>query len=443
MADSAPAPSGDILAPRMLALQVLDYILTRRQSFDIAWDINLAAFAALDVRDRSFARMLVTTALRRLGQIDDVLAKASAREDAPAPPLLHTLLRIGITQILFMDVPDYAAVDTSVRLGESISLSRQCGFINAVLRQTTREGRKWAALQDASSLNMPFWLRAEWAKDYGIEVSEDISSASLAEAPLDISIRNDSDRSYWAEMLQAVILPTGSLRRQAGGLVNSLPGFADGLWWVQDAAAALPVSFLGDVREQPVIDLCAAPGGKTAQLAAMEAKVTALDRSGKRLRRLEANLARLSLSQNVIIEAADAAIWMPKEPAPFVLLDAPCTATGTIRRNPDVMRLKTPQDMEALKQTQARLLVQAVRMLAPGGRLVYCTCSLQKEEGEYQIDRLLRSGAPVSRLPIRAEEVGGLDSLLTAEGDLRVFPYHLAALGGMDGFYAARLVKNT
>ncbi len=442
---TGPAPAtqalSDMLAARHAALMVVDSVLTRRHNFDLAWDQALQTMASLPARDRAFARMLATTTLRRLGQIDDILYRASGRMDAPTPVLLHHLLRIGIAQILFMDVPDYAAVDTSVRLGESVSLARQGGFINAVLRHATREGRAWMNVQDAASLNVPAWLRGQWANDYGLEASEAISVASLAEAPLDIAIRNSPDQSFWAETLQASILPSGTLRRQSGGMIQDLPGFEDGMWWVQDAAAALPSTLFGNVRERPVLDLCAAPGGKTAQLAAMGAQVTAIDRSGKRLRRLEANMARLRFQDNVIVETADAASWMPKEPAPFILLDAPCTATGTIRRNPDVLHLKTPQDMQGLMEVQARLLAQAVRMLAPGGILIYCTCSLQKDEGERQIENLLSTGAPVSRMPILAGEIGGMDSLITPDGDVRVFPFHMAALGGMDGFYIARLRK--
>jgi 16S rRNA (cytosine967-C5)-methyltransferase len=240
------------------------------------------------------------------------------------------------------------------------------------------------------------------------------------------------------ERLDAALLPTGSLRRPAAaGPVEELPGFAEGAWWVQDAAAALPARFLGPVAGKRVIDLCAAPGGKTAQLAAAGARVAAVDRSAKRLERLTENLARLDLAAETV--AADAALWRPTEPAAAVLLDAPCTATGTIRRHPDVPWLKGPQDLAKLVPLQDRLLAAATAMTEPGGTLVYCVCSLQPEEGPERIAALLAAGAPVERVPIAPREVGGLDELLTPLGELRSLPCHLAERGGLAGFYAARL----
>ncbi len=219
----------------------------------------------------------------------------------------------------------------------------------------------------------------------------------------------------------------------------TLPGFGEGAWWVQDAAAALPVRLLGDVAGRPVLDLCAAPGGKTAQLASLGARVTALDRSQRRLARLKDNLARLSLSAETRV--ADAESWRPAAPAPFVLLDAPCTATGAIRRHPDVAHLKTRDHVVRLASLQERLLAAAVHMLGPGGVLVYCTCSLEPQEGEQQVARLLAAGAPVRRRPIEPAEIGGLAECITPDGDLRTLPCHLGSKGGLDGFYAARLVR--
>jgi 16S rRNA (cytosine967-C5)-methyltransferase len=223
--------------------------------------------------------------------------------------------------------------------------------------------------------------------------------------------------------------------------VDALPGYADGAWWVQDAAAALPARLLGDVADRRVIDLCAAPGGKTAQLAAAGATVTAVDRSEPRLRRLAGNLARLRLEATTV--AADAAEWRPDKPADAVLVDAPCSATGTIRRHPDVPWLKRPADLAKLTALQDRLLRAAIEMTAPGGCIVYCTCSLEPAEGPARIAALIESGAPVEPIPIRPEEIGseigGLSELVTPTGELRTLPCHLPELGGLDGFYAARL----
>ncbi len=235
------------------------------------------------------------------------------------------------------------------------------------------------------------------------------------------------------------MLPTGSLRRQAGGPIANLPGYDEAAWWVQDAAAALPAKLLGDVSGEVVLDLCAAPGGKTAQLASAGAHVIALDRSPRRIERLNANLNRLRLDAETLV--ADAIQWRPQHAVKHVLLDAPCTATGAIRRHPDVPHLKTPEDVSRLASVQERLLNAAIEMLAPGGVLVYCTCSLEAQEGKLQIERLLARGAPVKRIPVEADEIGGLKQCISAEGDLRTLPCHLTEIDGIDGFFAARLVR--
>jgi 16S rRNA (cytosine967-C5)-methyltransferase len=235
-------------------------------------------------------------------------------------------------------------------------------------------------------------------------------------------------------------LPTGTLRRAAGGSVMSLPGYAEGGWWVQDAAAALPARLFGGIDGRQIVDMCAAPGGKTAQLADAGARVTALDRSARRLDRLVANLKRLSLPVAAI--ATDALTWRPDEPVDGVLLDAPCTATGAIRRHPDVLHLKQPEDVARLAAVQENLLRAAVEILRPGGILVYCTCSLEPDEGPRRIEALLESGAPVTRRPLAAAELGVPGDWITAKGDLRTLPCHFGEYDGVDGFFGARLVKH-
>jgi 16S rRNA (cytosine967-C5)-methyltransferase len=235
------------------------------------------------------------------------------------------------------------------------------------------------------------------------------------------------------------VLPTGTLRRSAGGSVMALPGYDEGAWWVQDAAAALPARLFGDLAGREVIDLCAAPGGKTAQLAAAGARVTAVDRSARRLDRLVANFNRLSLPIDAV--AADALSWRPPNPVDAVLLDAPCTTTGAIRRHPDVPHLKLPEDVTRLATVQESLLRAAAEMLRPGGTLVYCTCSLEPQEGVQRIEALLRAGAPVERRPIDPAEIGASAEWITDAGDLRTLPCHLAEYDGLDGFFCARLVK--
>lgn len=433
------ASAPEMLQARKVAVVLLDQVLTRRLPLDQVLEDN-REFAELPQRDRAFVRMMVATTLRRMGQIDDLIRHATERADAPSPPLLHHILRLGVVQIMFMNVPDHAAVDTSVRLAESANLGRQKGFVNAVLRRMTRDGKDWIAKQDESRINIPDWMLSSWVADYGLRPAAEIALASLTEAPLDITLKDPGHAEHWASILEATVLPTGSLRRNAGGNVMDLNGYREGMWWVQDAAAALPARLFGALDGRHVIDVCAAPGGKTAQLAASGAQVTALDRSVRRLQRLDENMARLRLDKQVHTEAADAATWLPKAPVDAVLLDAPCSATGTIRRHPDVLHSKTADDVQRLGALQEQLLDNAVKMLVPGGMLVYCTCSLQKAEGETQIERFIaRSG--FTRAPICESEIGHIADAITPAGDARILPTHLAGQGGMDGFYIARLIK--
>ena len=421
---------------RHVALDLLGAVLGRERPLDESIDDN-PAMAQLSLRDRAFARLLVATVLRRLGQIDALIADCLANPLPPRAMGVQDILRLGIAQLLFLHTPPHAAVATSVDLAQSRGFLAHKGLVNAVLRRLSVEGPERVAEHDAPSLNTPAWLWQSWTRHYGESVTRAIATAHLREAPLDLTLR--ANAGGWCESLAATPLPTGTLRRAGGGAVSTLPGYAEGAWWVQDAAAALPARLFGDVAGLQVVDLCAAPGGKTAQLADAGAFVTAIDRSGRRLERLVANLKRLSLPAAAI--AADALSWRPEHPADAVLLDAPCSATGAIRRHPDVPHLKRPADIARLATIQERLLRAAVEMLRPGGVLVYCTCSLEPEEGPQRIDALLHGGAPVERRPIAADEIDTPAEWLTADGDLRTLPFHLAEYDGIDGFYAARLVK--
>lgn len=418
---------------REVALDLLDAVLHRRHPLDDAVGQNPDT-AALSSRDRAFARNLVATTLRRLGQIDDLIGRCLDRPLPSAARPARSILRLGAAQLLFLGTPAHAAVDTSVALAGRRRAMAYKKLINAVLRRLEREGALWLAGHDPARLNTPDWLWHSWQAAYGDDTCRKIAEAHLHEPPLDFSVKDDA--AAWAERLDAVVLPTGSLRRPAGGSIIDLPGYSEGAWWVQDAAAALPARLLGDVRGRTVIDLCAAPGGKTAQLAALNARVIAVERAAPRLKRLRENLARLNLQAELV--HADAARWRPAEPADAVLLDAPCSATGTIRRHPDVARLKTPDDVTALAATQARLLAAALTMVKPGGILVYGACSLQPEEGPRHAAGVLADGGAM-RIPIQAGEVGGLAELIDVHGDLRTLPCHMAKYGGLDGFYAVRL----
>jgi 16S rRNA (cytosine967-C5)-methyltransferase len=421
---------------RSVAIDLIGAVLRRKRPLDDAIEDN-HDMSGLPARDRAFARLLVATVLRRLGQIDALIAHCLNTPLPPRAAMVHDMLRLGIAQLLFLRTPPHAAVATTVDLADHRGFISHKGLVNAVLRRLSQEGPGLAADQDAARLDTPDWLWRAWSEAYGEAGARGIAMAHLKEAPLDLTTRGDPE--IWQQALDATRLPTGTLRRTGGGAIMSLPGYAEGEWWVQDAAAAIPALLLGNVRGEHVIDLCAAPGGKTAQLAAAGAEVTAIDRSPRRLERLRANLARLNLRVESLV--ADAASWRPARPAKFVLLDAPCTATGAIRRHPDVPHLKSPDDVARLAAVQERLLAAAVDMLAPGGTLVYCTCSLEPQEGPQQIERLLARGATVKRLPVDAAEIGGLGECITPAGDLRTLPSHLSEIDGLDGFYAARLVR--
>ena len=421
---------------RDVALELIGAVLRRKRPLDDAIEES-AAMHQLAGRDRAFARLLVATVLRRLGQIDALIAQCLNVPLAPRAMLVQDILRLGVAQLLFLRTPPHAAVATSVDLAQSRGFVSHKGLVNAVLRRLSIEGPERIETQDAPRLNTPDWLWQSWSRAYGEATARAVATAHLKEAPLDLSLRNDAET--WRAALEGVLLPTGTLRRAAGGALATLPGYAEGAWWVQDAAAALPARLFGDVAGCDVIDLCAAPGGKTAQLATAGARVTAVDRSARRLERLVANLKRLDLAVEAV--GADALSWRPPRPAEAVLLDAPCSTTGAIRRHPDVPHLKSPEDVARLSMVQENLLLAAIDMLRPGGMLVYCTCSLESEEGPERIESLLHSGAPVARIGIEADEIGAEPEWITPEGDLRTLPCHFHAYDGIDGFYCARLVK--
>ncbi len=431
----------DDLAARICALNLIGKVLNKRNTLDVALESS-SEFARLPPRDRAFARMLLSTTIRRLGQIDDLITYAQERPDALKTDVVRNILRLGITQIFFMEVADYAVVDTCVRMVEEKNMPRQKGFINAMLRTLIKKGAVRIEKQDAPRLNTPDWLLKIWIEDYGLNIAAKIAQANMSEAPLDITVKDITERPYWGNILQASELSTGTLRRVIGGKnIRNMEGFESGKWWVQDAAAAIPVLLFGNVEGKRIVDLCAAPGGKTLQLASLGANVTAVDRSAKRLKRLEENLERMGLKDRVRIEIADAASWKIAQKPERILLDAPCSATGTIRRHPDTGYLKSVQDIASLMSVQERLLNRAGEILAIGGVLIYCTCSLQKSEGEHQIEKFLNNNANFKRINVKSHEIGDYEELINDSGDLRILPYHLSNQGGMDGFFVSRLIK--
>ncbi len=433
-------PSVPGLAVRRIAADVLDGVLRRKRPLDEQLE-DQTELRAISERDRALVRRLVATVLRRLGTLRHLLASMLERGLPADVPRVESALLIGAAQILFLDVPDHAAVDLSVRLVRDDRLAKHyAGLVNAVLRRMTRESATLLTGLDPIALDTPAWLMRRWTATYGAATARAIATAHAQEPPLDLTAKGDPQAL--AAQINGHVLPTGSVRVIAHGPVTQLPGFAEGAWWVQDAAAALPARLLGDVRGRHVADLCAAPGGKTAQLALAGAHVVAVDRSKPRLARLRENLARLKLAAETV--DADATTFRGG-PFDAVLLDAPCSSTGTIRRHPDVQWLKSESDFAALAKLQRALLDNAVELLKVGGLLVYCTCSLEPEENEHAIAALLARNPNLSRRPIAPGEIGGLAELLNADGDLRTLPCHLPdsepRQSGLDGFYAARLEK--
>ncbi len=425
------------LAARSAASEIIWRVLIDGSYVDDAF-VKVVSDYNLAHRDRGLVRAISATTLRRLGQIQAVLGEHLKKPLAPKFAHASCILYTASAQILFMDVPDHSAIDLAVaQLRVQRKLHHLSGMANAVLRKVVTSKQQVASEKNVGRLNTPKWLWQLWAKDYGKDVAEKIAEAHLHEAALDLSLKTGSSQ------LEAVVLPTGTLRLDSGyGRIEDLAGYEEGEWWVQDFAASLPVKLLGDVAGKSVADICAAPGGKTMQLAAGNAHVSAVDISERRLLRVEENLGRVDLSADII--CADVMEWQPDELFDALLLDAPCSATGTIRRHPDALYLKKSSDIDALCKLQKKLLARAANMVKTGGTIIYCTCSLQKREGELQIDAFLQENENFERLPVTPDDVGGMDHLINDNGDLRTLPFHgVGDSAGMDGFFVSRLVRKT
>lgn len=428
-------------AARDVAVSALFSVLVEKRSFDESF-VRLASSPDLASRDRAFARLIATTVLRHRGALQAVVNSYLAKPLPKHQGRLEHILLAAAAQLLLLQTPPHAAISVAVDQCRADRVGRRfANLVNAVLRRVSESGGGRLAALDNIALTFPEWLLSKWTSVYGPAEARQIARASLAEPALDISVKSDPEQ--WAKRLGGIVLPTGSVRCAGVGRIEDLDGFDEGAWWVQDAAAALPVKLLGDVRGLRVLDLCAAPGGKTAQLAAAGAQVTAVDKSAGRIQRLRENLARLRLSAETIV--ADAQALQVDAGFDVVLLDAPCTATGTIRRHPDILYLKRAEDVAALSDLQADLLRQAAQLVSPGGTLLYCTCSLEPEEGEQQIAAFLKEHARFSRRPMAIDEATIPLLWRTAEGDLRTLPTYLGdlpeGLKGLDGFYAAVLSK--
>ena len=432
------------LAARLAAAAILNDIVARYHRLDECFSGTaiLSRLGGLEPRDIALTRSIVAVALRRLGTIRAALAELLEKGLPRQAAQLEWTLIAASAQILFLDVPDHAAVDLAVRMTRLEAKGAPfASLVNGVLHNLIRAREKILLESDPLDHDTPAWLAERWRKTYGEAGAHAIASAHRQEPTLDLTVL--SDPLIWAERLGATVLPTGSLRLWTHTPVTALPGFAEGRWFVQDAAAALPARLLRVGPGTRVADFCAAPGGKAAQLAAAGAEVTAIDRSAERLKKLAANFARLNLRASIVV--ADI-VNFKTVPFDAILVDAPCLATGTIRRHPDIAWIKKPRDIVALTALQTRLLDKAVELVKPGGTIVYCTCSLEPEENEMQIAALLRRYPGfVTRVPIEPGEVGDLPEVLNENGELRTLPSHLAGaeprLSGLDGFFAARLLR--
>ncbi len=432
---------------RLAAAELVLVAMEGASDFDAAMDKS-RTFKRLQGPDRGFARAMAGAALRAVGRIDWALGGMLKRPlDELQQPLL-ALLRVGAAQLWIMNVADHAAVSATVEAaGKWEDARKGGGLINAVLRRAAREGDAFA--NSPVTAVWPDWLAARMKASLGVSQAEELALAQLDEPPIDLTLRAPEDAEAWAEKLEAEVLPNGSLRLQSGAGLMELPGFADGAWWVQDTAAALPAKLLGDVRGQAVADLCAAPGGKAMQIAAMGAKLFAIDMSRQRIVRLRENAERAKLPMTIV--ESDGRTWRPEQPLDAVLLDAPCSALGIIRRHPEGVWRRDPKDLVRFPSIQRALVDAAHEMLKPGGRLVYSVCTPVPEEGREIIEAVIAAGG-WKRVAIQRAELAGFQDSLTSDGDVLTLPRARvsgAATGGefatasmnSDAFYIARLER--
>ncbi|MBN8531464.1 MAG: MFS transporter [Alphaproteobacteria bacterium] len=410
---------------------------------DVPVDQLLAAqegYGSLDARDKAFTRLLVAESLRWRGWFDHIIASYLEKPLPAKNRHAQDVLRLGLCQLLILETPPHAAVAETVELCARAGFAPMKGLVNALLRRAEREKSSLLTqrAQDSGASFVPPWLWESWKTAYGESMAGSMVNASLAEAPLDLSVKKDA--AMWAETLGGECLAEDSVRLRDAGDVAKLSGYDAGAWWVQDLAASLPVRVMGEIAGRTVIDLCAAPGGKTAQLCARGAAVTAVERSASRLRLLRENMTRLAFSPRIV--EADALFWKPDAPADIVLLDAPCSATGTFRRHPEALWRKKPEDVTRLIALQRRLIEAATNMVKPGGMLVYATCSLEYGEGEGQVAWIKEACPALRPSPIASAELPGMEQAVTSDGLVRALPHFFAEKGGMDGFFAARFRKN-
>lgn len=424
---------------RAAAAKILAAVVDRKLSLDGALDNEHGnpAYKALNEGDRALVRAILNTTLRHLPRIDAAISRLLESPLPEGARALHHVLAIAAAQILYLDVPDHAAVDLAVEQSNQDPRNRRFAkLVNAVLRRLGREKDQILA-EIATIPVMPEWFLQRLEKAYGKERAQSISESQLEPAAIDLTVKADAQR--WAERLGGFALPTGGVRLAAfEGSIPSLEGFSEGDWWVQDAAASIPAQLFGDLTGKRVADLCAAPGGKTAQLVLAGGDVTAVEQSENRIKRLRANLDRLGLKAETV--ASDLTKYEPAELFDAILLDAPCSSTGTTRRHPDVLWAKGPEDIAKLAALQERLLRHAITLLKPDGTIVFSNCSLDPAEGEDVVARVLSDTPSVERAAVDPERWPGLEAAISALGEFRTTPDMLEVpagfAGGLDGFYA-------
>lgn len=430
------------LSQRRIAARITARVLAEGKSLDEQLDPQHgdAVLRHLPARDRAFVKAVTATTFRRLGSLRFIFRRTLEKGMPKRAGLFEPILLNAAAQLVFLDTADHAAVDQAIALmGEDRHARRYQALANAVLRRIARERDQLLSALPAT-IDMPKWLMTRWHRNWGEADLAAMAALLRHEAPLDLSA---PDPEETAAATGGRLLPGGTIRLAEHGAIEKIPGFSEGQWWVQDAAAALPARLLDFQPGDSVADLCAAPGGKTAQLCARGAKVTAFDRSPGRLKRLETNLGRLGFEAET--KVADILDLEGASTFDAILLDAPCTATGTIRRHPDIAFNRRAADIAALAGIQSRMLDIAWRLLRPGGSLVFSTCSLEPEEGEDQAAAFLARHADAARRPIEASEAAPFATSIDRHGDLRILPHHLAAEdaaeAGADGFFCARFVK--
>ena len=425
--------SGLSLNSRMVAVDVLNAVLNKKQRLEASFRRSSAG-KDLCTQERAFSRQLIFTTLRRLGQIDDLISKSLLNPEKKISRKTQNLIRIGVCQLIFLRTRDYAAISTTVDLAKRRKFKAPASLINAVLRRVQRDSEIVLKSQDKEQLNTPSWLWRSWKKLYGEDETRAIAQAHMVEPLLDLSFKGCPGRDLLK--LNGVILPWGTVRCNVSGEVANLPGFKEGHWWVQDSASRIAVKLLGNVADKTVVDMCAAPGGKTLFLASLGAKVIAIDISKERLTNLNKNLSRLNLKAEVI--EADSIYWRPNRKVDYVLLDAPCSSTGIIRRHPDVAHLKKAPIIKNLALTQSKLLESASKILNTSGTILFCTCSLQYEEGFGQVKTFLEKNPDFKLDKISGNEVFSRENY---SGVFRSLPSDFSGWGGLSGFFAARLKR--